>query len=193
MPFVPRLNKNGMFNDPVWYSDNPFYNTAGHEWGLPNCTCYAWGRAWETNGGDPLYRPTFSTGDAGQWYGYTADGYSRGSTPQLGSVICFSHSGGGMGHVAVVEEINGSQILTSNSAYHGSYSVPPEIIDKSDPSIVNYTDYFYLQTLNPPYSFGQYVFQGFIYYPAGGSTPAGQGKFKPWMAKRIMDIKRGYY
>ena len=41
-PYEPRLTKSGMLNSIYWYSDtNPFYPTG---YGLPNCTCYAWGR-----------------------------------------------------------------------------------------------------------------------------------------------------
>ena len=38
--FVPRLTRDGMQGNPYWYSRNPFY-LAGY--GLPNCTCYAFG------------------------------------------------------------------------------------------------------------------------------------------------------
>ena len=38
--FEPRLTSAGMRGNPYWYSRNPFYQ-AGY--GLPNCTCYAWG------------------------------------------------------------------------------------------------------------------------------------------------------
>lgn len=44
MGFNPRLNYNGMLNNFYWYSDNPFYQS---NYGLPNCTCYAYGRFWE--------------------------------------------------------------------------------------------------------------------------------------------------
>ena len=44
MAFTPRLNDNGILNNPKWYSDNPFYQSG---YGMPNCTCYAWGRFWE--------------------------------------------------------------------------------------------------------------------------------------------------
>ena len=42
--FTPRLNSDGMQDEKYWYSGNPFH-TAGY--GMPNCTCYAWGRFWE--------------------------------------------------------------------------------------------------------------------------------------------------
>ena len=106
MAYVPRLNSDGMLNNPKWYSQNPFYTNG---YGLPNCTCYAWGRFWEisdpTNQG--INTPALSHGDGDQWWGYTQDGYERGQTPKLGATICFSESHGyGTGHVATVEEIN---------------------------------------------------------------------------------------
>ena len=48
MSYTPRLTSEGMLNNFHWYSGNPFYR-AGY--GLPNCTCYAFGRFWEI--GDP--------------------------------------------------------------------------------------------------------------------------------------------
>ena len=85
--------------------------------------------------------------DAELWYPYVADGYQRGQTPKLGAVICW-HSTRSGGHVAIVEEIyDDGSILTSNSAYSGSY--------------------FYMKTLKPPtyYMGSAYTFQGFIYNP----------------------------
>lgn len=44
MSFTPRLTDTGILNNFHWYSDNPFYQSG---YGMPNCTCYAWGRFWE--------------------------------------------------------------------------------------------------------------------------------------------------
>ena len=171
-PFVPRLNDDGIMGNPYWYSLNPFY-LAGY--GLPNCTCYAWGRFWEESDPDRTYTnpPRLSTSDAEDWYGYTADGYQRGQEPQLGAVICFADGPySGDGHVAIVEQINADgSIVTSNSAYGGAY--------------------FYTQTLQPPNYLpaAGYVFQGFIYNPnAGGNPwpwpPYGNNNIKTWLMKR---------
>lgn len=147
--FKPRLTTDGMGGSKYWYSDgNPFY-AAGY--GLPNCTCYAYGRWWELTG----ERPTdLSLGNANTWWDIGLErGIPHGSTPQLGAIICFYYSDAdGGGHVAVVEQINSDgSIVTSNSAYGGTY--------------------FYTQTLYPPDyktesgwpSYG-YV-QGFLYLP----------------------------
>ena len=89
-----------------------------------------------------------SRANAELWYSHTIDGYQRGQTPKLGAVICW-HSTRSGGHVAIVEEIkDNGDIVTSNSAYSGSY--------------------FYMKTLSPRnnYYMGRaYTFQGFIYNP----------------------------
>ena len=170
LPFTPRLTDQGMANNPHWYSQNPF-NQAGY--GLPNCTCYAWGRFWEIGDPNVIYehRPNLSTSNAEYWYGAN-DGYTRGSAPALGAVACWADGPySGDGHVAIVEEIdpNTGVITCSNSAYGGAY--------------------FYLTTLSPPNYLpaAGYVFQGFIYnpYSGGGPGPApAQGKL--WLFKRSL-------
>lgn len=86
-------------------------------------------------------------GNAKSYYGKN-DGYERGKTPKLGSIICFDKKNG-YGHVAFVEEIKkNGDILTSNSGYSGTR--------------------FFTKTLkksnNYKYS-NAYIFQGFIYPP----------------------------
>lgn len=170
--FVPRLDDTGIVGSPYYYSLNPFY-LAGY--GMPNCTAYAWGRFFEESDPDRTYAnpPTLSTGNAEDWYGYTADGYRRGSTPQLGAVACWADGPySGDGHVAIVEQINiDGSIVTSNSAWGGSF--------------------FYTQTLYPPNYLPAtgYVFQGFIYNPdASGNSwigpPPGNNNIKIWLMKR---------
>ena len=164
MPFVPRLDTTGMSGSRYWYSSsNPYYPS----FGLPNCTCYAWGRFWEINnqmGHDVL--PLGMVGNANTWY-YNSSAYQHGTTPKLGAIICFDGGSFATGHVGVVEEIqpNGT-IITSNSDYGGTY--------------------FYTMTLTPPYSTGILSFQGFIYNPYTDEptpTPSHKrpkGKF-PWI------------
>lgn len=146
---------------------------------LPNCTGYAWGRFMEcqTN----VHTCNLSRGDAERWYGYTMDGYQRGQTPKLGAVICWYSTRSG-GHVAIVEEIKANgDIVTTNSAYSGSY--------------------FYRKTLSPKnnYYMGKsYSFQGFIYNPTEftpGPTPPTPTETKkkkfPWFiyARRLRNTK----
>lgn len=157
MAFTPRLTDTGMLNNHIWYSGNPFY-TAGY--GLPNCTCYCWGRCWEIS--DPLgsqaTKPTLPTSDAGTWYDRVDTSvYQKSSelNPVLGAIICFSDDNGGAGHVATVEEImnNGETIVCSNSAWGGQY--------------------FYLTTLTKSnnYKYSHFTFQGFIYHPDYPPSP----------------------
>lgn len=155
--YVPRLDDTGIEGNFHYYSQNPFY-LAGY--GMPNCTCYAWGRFWEI--GDPnndgSNRPTLPTGDAGTWFGNTQDGYERGQTPKLGAVACFSRNGGGAGHVAIVEKIESNgDITTSNSAWQSTF--------------------FYLSNLSASngYNTSNYTFQGFIYNPFASQGGGGGG------------------
>lgn len=118
------------------------------------CTGYAWGRFMEILGSSPK----LSTANAGLWYGHS-DGYSRGKTPQLGAVLCYSVPGQA-GHVAIVEQINSDgSILISESGYQWKR--------------------FNTRTLKPPkYYYGSnYNFQGFIYNPGGGGASGKVNEF----------------
>lgn len=154
--FVPRTSAPGTDN-AYYYANNVFYQSG---YGMPNCTCYAWGRFYELSG----QYPNLSTADAESWY-VKDDGYQRGQTPKLGAVICWRRGvvgddSDGAGHVAVVEKINADgSIETSNSAWGGSL--------------------FYMQTLTKESGYtwdSRYTFQGFIYNPVnfdGGTvTPS---------------------
>lgn len=148
MAYIPRTTAPET-TDKHYYSDNPFYQSG---YGLPNCTCYAWGRFYELLG----TKPKLSLSDAENWYSHS-DGYGRGNTPKLGAVICWKrgqvgNDADGAGHVAVVEQINADgSIVTSNSAWDSTF--------------------FYMQTLTPESGYtwnSVYQFQGFIYNPAVG-------------------------
>lgn len=159
MSFTPRLSKVGMWGNKYWHSNENPLTRAGY--GLPNCTCYCWGRWWEISG----VKPHLPTSNAGKWYISTS--YSKGSIPQLGAVICFSSGKGGVGHVAIVEKIlpNGD-IVTSNSGY-------------SRPSSYNNKLYFWVETLKKSNGYLQgwekkygYRVQGFIYNPEQPKPPS---------------------
>lgn len=140
--FIPRLTAPPS-DSKYYYSDNPFYKSG---YGLPNCTCYAFGRFYELTG---VY-PSLSTRNAENWWWHD-DGYKRGSVPKLGAVICWrkgiaGDSTDGAGHVAVVEQINADgSFLTSNSGWESSL--------------------FWTQTIGSNCALSGYVFQGFIYLP----------------------------
>lgn len=152
MAFSPRLNSNGMANNPWWYSSGNIYYASGY--GLPNCTCYAYGRYAEIHG----EFAALPSGDGGQWYD-AAIGFNRGSTPKLGAIACYkSRSGQYAGHVAVVEVINDDgSIITSNSAYNGTYFFTNTVY-ASDGYVAGW------MTTNR-----DYYCQGFIYNDAGGT------------------------
>ena len=169
MPYTPRLSKTSpteMWENVYWYSSlNVFWDSGYNTWGLPNCTCYVWGRLLEL-GATNL---TLSTGDAGGWYGYN-DGYQRGNIPQLGAVGCwYSPSSQGSGHVAIVEAIENGVVTFSNSALVRVDQVGNKNLYNN---VYNNGDYFYLSYLSGSYNFGDYTFQGFIYVPiTGGGMP----------------------
>lgn len=115
--FTPRFSSAGMQGNPWWYSNgNPFYASG---YGMPNCTCYAYGRYAEIAG----EFKDLPTGDAGEWYDNVSTDFQLSVYPQLGAVACYaSRSGSYAGHVAIVEQINeDGSIVTSNSAYRGTY------------------------------------------------------------------------
>lgn len=116
MAFTPRLNSNGMSGNAWWYSSGNVFYASGY--GMPNCTCYAYGRFAEIRNGFA----SLPTGNGGDWYD-AATNFNRGATPEIGAVACYaSRSGSYDGHVAIVEAINADgSIVTSNSAYNGTY------------------------------------------------------------------------
>lgn len=177
--YTPRLNSQGIEGNPHYESRNPFY-LAGY--GMPNCTAYAFGRAWEIADPDNQYinYPPLSTGNADSWYNH-ADNWPRGSTPALGAIACYS--GGdfsGDGHVCVVEEIDtaNNRCRVSESAYNGYYF-----------RATHYISY------NGDYGYGNYHFDGFIYNPYAGDTPGpGPGPiqgFDIWKFKPLIYKKKG--
>lgn len=174
--YVPRLTAPST-SDPLYYSNmNPYQRTG---WGMPNCTAYAWGRAWELTGG---LTGTYPTGvpldgyhNAEYWYPSSPDGWPRGQTPQLGAIACYA--GGdfqGVGHVCVLERDNGDNTwLVSESALNGyTFRATHSIASNGD------------------YGYGNYTFQGFIYVPWTGGGGSG-GNFPWWLARKIIFKKRG--
>ncbi len=89
---------------------NPFHQSG---YGLPNCTCFAWGRAYEAFG----TRPNLSTGNGDSFWSYNINNgcYPYGSDPMPGSIACWN--GGNGGHVAFVESVSGDDVTISQSAW----------------------------------------------------------------------------
>lgn len=174
--FEPRTNSNGIRYAKYWYSENPFYQTDPADLGLPNCTCYAWGRFWEAGGPEPEKRPRLSLSDAKNWFDFTEDRYERGQDPQEGAVICWTNPR--YGHVAIVEKITNDSIFISESAWGGFF--------------FNYREI----PRNGQYPISDYRLEGYIYNPYSGGhvTPGGGGVIdnKLFLFKRMMDKKKGY-
>ena len=148
--FVPRTTAPDS-NDPHYTTLNPFY-TSGY--GMPNCTCYAWGRAYEILG----KAPQLCTWQASLWYNYNVTNgfysYSSDITkPAVGAIICW---GGDDGHVAVVEKIDGNKIWISDSGYGRA---EPFRYDWLNMNLTNLGYY------NNP-------FLGYIYLLGNGNTPS---------------------
>lgn len=160
--FTPRLSANGIYLSKYYYADNPFHQSG---YGLPNCTCYAWGRFYEISGVRPNNLPL---GNGGDWYpsAVNAGHYKTGSVPALGAVACYSSTTGGVGHVAIVEAINndGSFTISQSGYYRPIASYPPDT-----------EDYFWTDVCDgitrKASWMGNYAFQGFIYNPEQPITP----------------------
>jgi Surface antigen len=101
-------------DNPYFFANNPY---AQGGYGMPNCTAYAFGRAYEILG----TAPNLHMGNANSWWADNQNSgyYPSGSTPKLGAVICWG--GSSDGHVAIVEAINGDTVTLSESTYSGVY------------------------------------------------------------------------
>lgn len=160
MKFIPRTSAPSATNKYYIKAGKGGYNRAmeinsqTHSC-LPNCVAMAHGRWLECrNLTDYNKYDKLPTGNAENYYPYTKDGYKRGQEPKVGAIICWrkgeaGKSSDGAGHVAFVEEVKSNgDVVTSNSAYHGSR--------------------YYLKTYkksNNYYMGSKYHFQGFIYNP----------------------------
>ncbi len=141
--FTKRLSTPSKTNK-YYYDLNPYHQSG---YGLPNCTCYAYGRWYEMLG----KKPKLSLRNAENWYNHD-DGYKRGQTPKVGAVAVWRRGkvgveSDGAGHVAIVEEVyKDGSFLTSNSAWGGA---------------LFYTKKYPANNYNN----GDYIFLGFIYLP----------------------------
>lgn len=159
-------------SDKYFYSSNPFYQSG---YGMPNCTCYAYGRFWELIGS----KPKLSLSNAENWYNYN-DGYKRSKTPNLGDIICYrkgkaGNSKDGAGHVAVVEEIySDGSILISESHWKGTN--------------------FDTKKLNKNYKYSGLTFQGFIKNPKNFTQSVDKSVYKvgtTYTTQVILKVRNG--
>ena len=168
--YTPRLNAPESNN--VYYYNSNYNVFQKYGYGLPHCTAYAYGRAYEIL----KSTPKLSWNGAGQWYDYNKSGgyYSYGSTPKLGAIACWCYSGGG--HVAVVEKIENGTITLSNSEWGGRT--------------------FYLTTCSTSdKNYGGnswWTFQGFIYL-LDSATPAPAPTYKTGIYKTTDYVNLRYH
>jgi hypothetical protein len=118
--FTPRTTapSTGSF---YYYSQNIFYN-CGHP--MPNCTTYAWGRAWEMTGSK--LPSGYFQGNAYSWWqsNINCGKFKYGSVAKPGSIAVWRSNlpgSGNCGHVAIVESVSNGQVYVSQSFYGGSY------------------------------------------------------------------------
>ncbi len=136
--FTPRTTAPTRSNKYYYSSMNAFYACG---YGMPNCTAYAWGRAYEILG----TRPKLCTSSAHKWWDYNKNGgyYEYGSQPKLGAIACWTR--GVSGHVAVVEAINGNQVTISESHLtHGNFDTKTLTIGSESSYAGRFQGYIYI-------------------------------------------------
>lgn len=145
--FSPRLTAPDTTNAYYYSSKNIFYASG---YGMPNCTAYAYGRAYEILG----KAPALCTGNAGKWYDYNINNrnYPYGQSPKLGAIAVWANdSSHNRGHVAVVEKINANGTVTISESHYGGAN-------------------FLTKTGNPASLYSNKHFLGYIYILADGVT-----------------------
>ena len=113
--YIPRTEAPSYYND-YYFSRANLYYASGY--GMPNCTAYAYGRAYELLESEPR----LSIRDAGCWWydNIEMHAYDYGQEPRLGAVACWDNYDESTGHVSVVEEIReDGSVLLSESSWSG--------------------------------------------------------------------------
>lgn len=160
--FQKRLSDENIRNDERYSSNaNPF---VASNYGMPNCTCYCYGRAWEVTGNKPV---GLSLHNAVRWF-EESTGFEKGQEPRLGAIACF---GGKYGHVASVEEIHADgTVILSNSNFGG--------------------DFFFIKTVADIINWG-YPLLGYIYVYTGEDAVPNFNTPKQSVEEVAMDISVG--
>lgn len=149
--YKPRLTAPSYSNKYYYSNSNIFYSIG---YGMPNCTAYAWGRAYELLG----TQPKLSVDSAHYWYDYNKDHnyYPYGKTPKLGAIACWDNAYGG--HVAVVEKITSTTVTLSHSEWAGrTFFLTEHAIDAPNGGAVS----------------SGWKFEGYIYILDGEILPDG--------------------
>lgn len=115
------------YNNEYYFSNKNIFYASGY--GMPNCTAYAYGRAYELLN----KKPNLCIENANRWFEYnkTNGYYSYGQKPKVGAIACWGSNGAG--HVAVVEAITNDTIVFSNSGYnyYNFYLTSADVNDKN--------------------------------------------------------------
>ena len=190
MSFIPRISSSfptEMQDNPWWYSRGNIYYP---NYGLPNCTCYVYGRAAEVQSAWQQLPEM----DAKKWYDDLVDSglYPYGGQPKLGGIMCYAPlaidpddpddpSNVYGGHVSFVEEVelddnnNIVSILTSNSAWQGTYFWTERVYAR---------DAFLASWMGMPRN---YYYQGCVYVTPENVVYGGRKKGLPiWMMLRYV-------
>lgn len=112
---LPRYQEPASSN-PFYFSRSNIYEASGY--GMPNCTAYAWGRAYEYY----QKRPSLSKYNAGEWWtdNINWQAYEFGQEPKVGAIAVWDQWNQDTGHVAFVEAIEGDNVILSESSWHGT-------------------------------------------------------------------------
>ena len=173
--FTPRLEAPSYDNKYYYNGNYNIFYQAGY--GMPNCTAYAFGRAYEILGTEP----NLSWNGASQWYDYNRNNgyYPYGKTPKVGAIACWTYGTGG--HVAVVESIDSNGYMTiSNSAWQGTNF---------------YLTHAYASDSNPGGN-SWWTFQGYIYIIDSDNYSSGNNDYDDVPAATVStdsDYETGTY
>ncbi len=137
--FEPRLTAPASNNKYYYDGDYNLFEKYGY--GMPNCTAYAYGRAYEILG----TRPNLCPYNAGEWWSYNIKYgyYDYGQTPKVGAIAVWDKYDNNTGHVAVVEKVTSSTITLSESAYGGTVFFT-ETVDIDDDNVGYSNSYRFL-------------------------------------------------
>lgn len=120
--YLERLSPSGM--DNKYYLPQGDFNTSPSDSDIqmPNCTMYAYLRAFESVNASkpfPIARSTLGFGNAKTWFNQSP--LKKGNEIRTGSIACFN---GNYGHVAFVErKIDNNHALISESQYDADKSL----------------------------------------------------------------------
>lgn len=160
MAYIPRLSTQTptpMQGNPWYYSDNWYYLNG---YGLPNCTCYAYGRFNENRN---TTQPSVSLRTAKYWWtDPPMDAFERGQTPALGAIACWANpdpSSTAPGHVAIVEQIHADGSITISESGWNAWYFHTNTLTRGSGYVADWMRS----------SARQYRLQGFFYLP--GTQP----------------------